>query len=371
MRMVFHFAHPAHFHLFKNVVASLRNAHEILISYNDKDVLDDLIKNSPLKDIAVKIESSKKIENKFDLLKQFVNKNIGIYKLLKKFKPDFVAGTSIIIAYSGKLLGIKSIIVNEDDFNIIKKTAIIGYPFATHILCPDVCQIGKWNYKSVKYKGYHELSYLHPRYFIPDKELVRKYFSPDEKFFLLRFAKLVAHHDVGIRGIDNTIAENVIKILEPHGKIFISSERTLPSQLEKYHIKINPLHIHHVMAFASIFIGDSQTMAAESGIMGVPFIRFNDFAGRLSYLDELENKYMLGYAINPDKPEQLYEKIRMILSEKKITELWQSRKTLMLNDKIDVCAFMTWFFENYPDSAVKAGNEASFIKNNFHSNIMF
>ena len=44
-------------------------------------------------------------------------------------------------------------------------------------------------------------------------------------------------------------------------------------------ININPLDIHHVMSFASIYIGDSQTMAAEAGVLGTPFIRFNDFVG--------------------------------------------------------------------------------------------
>jgi len=42
--------------------------------------------------------------------------------------------------------------------------------------------------------------------------------------------------------------------------------------------------MHHVMAFASLYIGDSQTMAAEAGVLGVPFVRFNDFVGRIGYL---------------------------------------------------------------------------------------
>ena len=68
-------------------------------------------------------------------------------------------------------------------------------------------------------------------------------------------------------------------------------------QFEKYRIKINPLDMHHVMAFASLYIGDSQTMAAEAGVLGVPFVWFNDFVGRIGYLRELEDKYELGYGI--------------------------------------------------------------------------
>ena len=56
--------------------------------------------------------------------------------------------------------------------------------------------------------------------------------------------------------------------------------------------------MHHVMAFASLYIGDSQTMAAEAGVLGVPFVRFNDFVGRIGYLRELEDTYELGYGIH-------------------------------------------------------------------------
>ena len=56
--------------------------------------------------------------------------------------------------------------------------------------------------------------------------------------------------------------------------------------------------MHHVMAFASLYIGDSQTMAAEAGVLGVPFVRFNDFVGRIGYLRELEDIYHLGFGIH-------------------------------------------------------------------------
>ena len=53
-----------------------------------------------------------------------------------------------------------------------------------------------------------------------------------------------------------------------------------------------------MMAFASLYIGDSQTMAAEAGVIGVPFVRFNDFVGRIGYLRELEDTYHLGFGVH-------------------------------------------------------------------------
>ena len=52
------------------------------------------------------------------------------------------------------------------------------------------------------------------------------------------------------------------------------------------------------MVFSSLYFGDSQTMAAEAWVLGVPFVRFNDFVGRTGYLRELEDVYELGYGIH-------------------------------------------------------------------------
>ena len=42
-----------------------------------------------------------------------------------------------------------------------------------------------------------------------------------------------------------------------------------------------------------MFIGDSQTMTSEAAVLGVPSLRCNSFAGRISYINEQEFKYGL------------------------------------------------------------------------------
>ena len=211
-------------------------------------------------------------------------------------------------------------------------------------------------------------------------------------YFILRFASLNAHHDSGIKGINTEIAQRLIDILENSGsacslspssgnklvplstnspstnsnsgnkpRIYITSERPLEPQFEKYRIKINPLDMHHVMAFASLYIGDSQTMAAEAGVLGVPFVRFNDFVGRIGYLRELEDKYQLGYGIKASAEgsvDALCERVETLVSmpsaERKAT--FAARREKMLSDKIDCAKFLTWFIENYPESVEATRN---------------
>ena len=208
-------------------------------------------------------------------------------------------------------------------------------------------------------------AYLHPNHFTPDPKIVSGYGLPvteDGKvlgpFFIMRFASLNAHHDSGIKGINTEIAQRLIDILAPHGTIYITSERPLEPQFEQYRIRINPLDMHHVMAFASLYIGDSQTMAAEAGVLGVPFVRFNDFVGRIGYLRELEDVYQLGFGIKASSDgsvdalcARVSELVALPAKERQST--FQQRRQSMLSDKIDCAQFLTYFIENYPQSVAE------------------
>ena len=265
---------------------------------------------------------------------------------------------------SGHVNGNVIININEDDAAVVPKYAQLSYPWADEILTPVVCDNGKWNEKSIKYDSYHELAYLHPHHFTPDRSVVEKYFSTDSPYFLIRFAKLKAHHDTGIKGISTEIAQRLIDILKPYGRVFISSERELEPQFEPYRIHIKPIDMHHVMAFAELYLGDSQTMAAEAGVLGVPFLRFNDFVGRIGYLRELEDVYHLGFGIKTNEVDKLYDIVGSLIAMEGRREVFQKRRTKMLSDKIDFASFLTWFIEEYPRSK-KAFRENRDIQNQF------
>ena len=349
MKILFYLGHPAHFHLFKNIILYLidRN-HQINILIKKKDVLEDLVKSTGWYYQNILAEGRK--DNKFGMLVGIIKRDLRLYKICQIFKPNLLIGTSIENSHISKLLKIPSITINEDDADVVPLYAKITYPMASTILSPDVCNNYKWNSKTINYSGYHELAYLHPNHFKPDLEIVRKYISPGTTYFIIRFAKLKAHHDLGIKGINTEIAKSLITLLKPFGKIFITSERELENELESYSININPIDMHHVLAFAHLYLGDSQTMAAEAGVLGTPFIRFNDFVGKIGYLNELENNYNLGFGFKSNQVEKMLKKIEELLLMKNFKQEWNERRNRMLSDKIDVTAFMVWFLERYPES---------------------
>ena len=346
MRILVYLGHPAHYHLFKNVVSSLESrGHHVEIVIKEKDVLKSLLEEAGRSYREVHERGKKK--NKVDFAFNLLVRDMAMFRIVRDVKPDVMLGTSAEITHVGRLLGIKSIVVNEDDIEVVPWFGRLAYPLATFILAPAVCNVGRWEDKKIGYQGYHELAYLHPNHFTPDEQ-VRSMLAPDGgRYFILRFAKLTAHHDEGRKGISAEVAKSVIQRLEPHGRVYITSERILEEEFEDYRIAIDPGLMHSALSFASLYIGDSQTMAAEAAVLGTPSIRFNDFVGEISYLEELEHRYGLTYGINTDHPDRLLQKISVWLERSDLEEEWQRRRYFMLKDKIDVAQFMSNLIESF------------------------
>jgi len=349
-RIVIYLGHPAHYHLFKNCIKNLReDGNEVEFLIKKKDVLEELLQNEGLAYHNILEEGRK--DSKIGILWGTIKRAYRLFAFCVKFRPSLLVGTSVENSWVGPLLRIPVVNTNEDDAAVVPLYAKLSYPGASAILNPRVCDSGKWNDKATKYESYQELAYLHPNHFVAKKEIVEQYgINPDEPFFVLRFASLKAHHDTGIKGINTEIAQHLIDQLKPYGKIYITSERELEPQFEQYRIKIRPIDMHHVMAFASLYLGDSQTMAAEAGVLGVPFVRFNDFVGRIGYLRELEDVYNLGFGVKTNEVERLYQVVDDLLAMPNRSEVFQQRRQKMLSEKIDYAKFLTWFIENYPES---------------------
>ncbi len=346
--------HPAHFHLLKNMAGNLeRDGHKVSFVIKQKDILETLLKDAGYSYTVIR---GKRGNGFGELIKSVLHMEWGMCSFLRRNKIDVLVGTTLSFA-AHVIMRVPVIVCNEDDAAVVPKFAKLVYPFASAIVAPICCNNGKWETKSSKYPSYHELAYLHPNHFTPDEKVVKGYdIDVTKSYFVMRFASLNAHHDGGIKGINTEIAQRLIDILAPHGRIYITSERPLEPQFEQYRIKINPLDMHHVMAFASLYIGDSQTMAAEAGVLGVPFVRFNDFVGRIGYLRELEDVYLLGYGIKASAEgsvdtlcNRVEEIVQMKPAERK--QVYQSRRQKMLSEKIDCAKFLTYFIENYPKSA--------------------
>lgn len=350
--------HPAHFHLLKNIAYNLlANKHTIYFVIKQKDILEQLLQDAGFHYTIIR---NNRGNSKIALMKSVIEMEIHMRKFIDDNHIDILIGSTLSFT-AAKLCRIPVIVVGEDDANIVPRFAKLSYPWASNILNPTSCNAGKWENKTIHYPGFQKLAYLHPNQFVPDKSIVEKYFPSNKPYFIIRFAKLNAHHDSGIQGISTEIAQHIIDILKPHGDIYITSERVLEPQFEKYRLNINPLDIHHILAHATLYIGDSQSMAVESAMLGTPNIRFNDFVGakKIGIMEELEHNYGLTIGISSHESEKLYSTIQELLAMPNLKEEFQERRKKMLNDKIDVTKFFTWFIENYPQSTKEAKNASN------------
>lgn len=350
MRILIDIGHPAHVHLFRNLYTILNeNGHETFVTVKSNlESAKALLTLYKIPFISVGNKSDNLVSKAF---KQ-VMYDLKIRNLVSKHKIDIGIGTSINLAHASKISRMKSIVLDDDDDEVQPLFVKFAHPFCDSLLSPEALK-GKRNKKdTIYYSGFHELAYLHPNRFIPDPCVLKEAgLNIDEKYFVLRFNSFKAHHDIGIQGISIENKRKLIEMLSKHGKIFITTEREIDKEFEQYKIKIPQHKIHSFIYYATMLIGDSQTMTSEAAVLGTPSIRSNSFAGRIAYLEEEEHRYNLTYGFKPDDTERMFNKIEELLNMKTLKQEWQRRRQIMLQDKIDVTAFLVWFVENYPKSS--------------------
>ena len=348
MRYLFFFVHPSKFHVFRITINELKlKGHHVDVLITSKDVLEDLVKAEGW-DYTNIFPEGRKIKSFPVYVGSAINTLRTILRLIKytrNRKYDLYI-TDDLLVWLGKFKRIPTIVFTDDDLSVTKQFALVLAP-AKHILSPEITDLGRFNGKKIGFPGYKELAYLHPNVFQADKSYLKFLEFPEQPFFILRLVYLRSYHDVGKNGLSDILVEGLISLLEKKGRVFISTERPLAAKFEKYRLNIDPKYIAHSLAYAKIFIGDSQTMTSEAAVLGTPSIRCNDFVGKISVMEEKVDKYMLSFNFPPSKFNEMKLKIEELLSVDDNKSLFHKRRDKMLSEKIDLSAFMIWLLENY------------------------
>jgi len=342
MNILIDIGHPAHVHLFKNFIWKMKKrGNKVIVTAKDSFMINYLLKKYNINYINL----GKKGSGLFGkTIKQFIF-DLKILFFLYKFKIDKAMGTSISISHACLFHKSKSYVFNEDNVESAPLFAKSAYPFADYIITPK-CLNENHGKKHIQISSLHELAYLHPDNFKPDKKILKELnVKEGEKFFILRFNAFKAHHDKGIKGLSLESKRKLINLLDKHGKIFITSEEELGKEFNKYKIKIDPAKIHHALYYAHLFIGDSNSMMIEAAVLGTPAVRCNDFVGRCPVIEELEHKYGLTYGFKPKENDKMFIKIKTLLKNKNLKKEWQQKREKLLKDKIDLTKWMVDFIE--------------------------
>jgi len=325
-------------------MASLSDlGHEVEIIGRQKDCLPELLERSGFSYHLIPRRRTNLLVLGWESLKAAALAG----SLARRKHIDFMMGVSISIGPAARLTGATSLLFEDDDAKVVPVFAKLGYPIAHYVVTPRCLAFEDHGRKHLTYPGYHELAYLHPNRFTPNPDILNELgIKPNEKYFIVRLVSLTAHHDIGETGLGTEQAKTIVERLARQGRVFISAETTIDSDLQKYALPTPAEKIFDVLAFADLLVGDSQTMAAEAAVLGTPSLRCNTFAGRLSYLEELEHKYELTAAFLPKDFNKLLVKMDHWLNQPNLKEKWRQKRQIMLDDCVDVTDWILDLLDN-------------------------
>jgi len=341
MKILISVGHPAHVHFFKNIIWALeKKGHEIKIIARNKEVCINLLETYGFDYDLISNSGS----GLFGLGIEMISRVIKIIPLIKNFNPDLILSMmDPSIAIGAKIFGKKYIsLADTEHATFIIKSVL---PLTDVVLTPS-CFKKELGIKQIRYAGYHELAYLHPNYFTPNSEVLNELgLSEDYTFIILRFISWNAHHDIGQQGIQNKI--ELVKKLEKYGRVLITSEGDIDSELEKYKIKVSPEKLHDLLYYATLYIGEGGTTASESAVLGTHAIHISTTA---KYCGVFNNIYNYGLMWTYDDENGAIDLIQELLQKTDLLEKGKRKRDILVSENINVTDFMVWLLDNYPRS---------------------
>lgn len=360
MNILFVSGHPAQVHNFRNARKELISAgHNVFWLTTPKDIATNLldIYKIPYQTL---LKPNKGIISKAWTLLRNVLWEICLFR---RNKIDVaITRTCPYTTIAAKICGIKHITINDTEHAAYKMKKFSDQVDA--VVLPE-CFDFQLRSDELRFPGNIELFYLHRNRFVPAPIWDLLQIEPDTRFAIVRFVKWDAWHDTElVGGFTLDQKRELVARLQKHMRVFISSETELPTDLEPYRIQIPIERMHDVQAAASLFVGESATMASESVVLGTPAI-YIDEVGR-GYTDEEAREQLLWmYRPVPSRDElksnepdwiaggvkECIEKAEEIASSSFDIIEYAKRHKKWIATKIDCTAFLTWFIENYPASA--------------------
>jgi predicted glycosyltransferase len=336
-RIIFDVGHPAQVYQFKEIYRILdQKGWECLFVAKDKEITKYLLETFNLKHIILS-KNKKGIVNK---IKNIPLDDYRFFKIVKSFNPDFILNRfSIHSGHISWILGIPNLGFSDTEHadKLHKLTLpFINYKFTGISYYKD---LGKNHFR---YNGNIELFYLHNSIFVDScnpYDLLK--INKNQKYCIVRFVSWEAHHDVGVKKMSTSEKIKLISELDKKYKVFISAEGQLPGELENYKLQTQPEHMHTLLKYASLYIGEGGTMASEAACLDTPVIYTNNLP-LMGYLKEEEKFGLLHHKTSFN---DIMESLDVAVDTTK-----RDFKGF-ISDKISGTAYIVWFIENFPESA--------------------
>ncbi len=343
MKYIFELNHPKHYYQFKRIMSMLKeHGHVIKVLARDKDVLLNVLKEEKVPYVVFGV-------HKDNILGKALS-SIGIlfqYKRIAKgFQPDLIVSkASLYGTIVAKIMRCKSCIFPDSE--VVTLTNKVVAPLATYIITPESFAID-YGKKHIRIKGVFEDCYLSP-----DVLSINDHF-PEEHglkrpYAILRFVGWSANHDLHNKGFSLGEKNELVNSISKFMTVYISSEKELPTDLAGFELSTPAAQIHQVLANASLYVGDSQTMATEAALLGTPAIRSNSFVGEkdMSNFKLLERTY--GLLLNIGDFRTVLDTVKAF-AEFPQKEEWIKKRNVYYASVGSTNLYLTQLLEHWPET---------------------
>lgn len=340
MRLLVDILHPGHVHFFRHVIAEMTDrGDEVLVTARRKEVAVDLLEAFDIPYVVLSDQATGAI----GLSTEWAARTTRLASTARRFSPDVLLGImGVSIAPVGRLFRRPALVFYDTE--VATQTNRFVYPMASSVITPD-CYDAPVRGNHITYPGYHELAYLHPNWFTPSTDKLDAFgLSTDEPFVVVRFVSWESSHDGGEVALDATQKIALVERLRQHGRVVISSEGRLPPSLESLCLPGPVEDIHHVLAYATLTVGESSTMASESAVLGTPAIHVAQTSR--GYVDDLERRYGLVSHFQPEEFDAAVTAAEQAAAHPDPERAGQARSQ-MLSDKIDVTSWMIDYLDRF------------------------
>lgn len=339
MRILIDICHPAHVHFFLHPMRILESrGHRVLITSRDKEMTCALLDRLGIEHEVLSTASRGGLAG---LGAELIRRNMALYRLTRRYQPDVMAAIGgIFIAQVGCLNRVPSVVFYDTEN--AKLQNVLTYHFASQVVVPR-CYASWVPKRHRRYAGYHELSYLHPSVFTPQRAIaIANGVASEGDTFFLRLVAWQANHDLGETGWSEDLLRQLVDWLEARGNVLISAEGELPADLDSRRYSGRPEDVHHVLAYSRLFVGESATMASECAVLGTPAVYVAQ-TGR-GYTTEQEQRYGLVKNIHSLSWPILEQTLSEMLARS--SRHWQEAQGRLLEDTIEVAPFVADCIEN-------------------------
>jgi hypothetical protein len=287
LNILLELGHPAHVHFFLRSLKQLEAAgHRMVIVTRNKEITNALLERLGIPFICLSEPASGIVALAGELGRRWW----GISRLIRRERIEVAASISgISTSLPSRLCGIPNVTFTDtEDAGLSNRVA---FPFTDVIYTPRffLRDLGR---KHVRYHGLHELAYLQGFDF-EEARRVRAGLGLPERYSIIRLVAHDALHDRDVHGLREAEVERLIAQFRPQGEVFVTSQAELPERLRSYRLQTPIEKVHAVLAGASIFVGESPTMAVESGLLGTPAYLVSGRVHRLGNMIGLERDYSL------------------------------------------------------------------------------